>query len=304
MLEKSIKKAPPKVNGKRALFFVRIMWYNSRDAEAFWQPCKPRLSAKGAEAVPQKRKGRPMFWILSGALCLIYYVFLETLAAGQELTVIWLLLAVLFLGIALYKNYRKACPGKKPPLWVRTFFVTSLVLLAVLTGVTESRIVAGMVAGAPEGLEYIVILSQEELPGESEEELVGRLDRAVSYLQENPQTCAIVSGGWDSEKGSSRAFVMYRYLLRQGISSERIFWETYSRSTVDNLVNSAAIAGGRQARLGIVVSDYFAYRAVRLARNERLPNVCSVTAATPSWLLPHRLVQELLRVLQDKFFGI
>ena len=97
---------------------------------------------------------------------------------------------------------------------------------------------------------------------------------------------------------------MYRYLLRQGISSERIFWETYSRSTVDNLVNSAAIAGGRQARLGIVVSDYFAYRAVRLARNERLPNVCSVTAATPSWLLPHRLVQELLRVLQDKFFGI
>lgn len=245
-----------------------------------------------------------MFWILSGALCLAYYVLLEMLAPGQEMTVVWLLVALVFLCIYLYKGYRRVHPGKKPPLWQRTFYLTTLILLAILAGVVESRIAGEMFTTAPEDLGYIVILSEDELPGGTEQELVGRLDQAVAYLQANPQTRVIVSGGWDSEKGSSRAHVMYSYLLRQGIETERIFWETYSRSTMDNLLNSAAIAGGRQSRLGIVVSDYFAYRAGRMARNARLYSVYSIPSATPPWLLPHRLVQELLWVLHDKFLGI
>ncbi|MCI8565381.1 MAG: YdcF family protein [Lachnospiraceae bacterium] len=246
-----------------------------------------------------------MFWLLSGMLCLVYYVLLENLAAGLELTIVWLLLALGFLCTYLLKVYRKAHPAKKKrPLWQKTFCYTSLALFLVLAGVTVSRTVAGMFLPVPEELEYIAILSEEEVEGESEQELVDRLNRAVAYLEENPQTCVIVSGGWDSEKGSSRAHVMYLYLLRHDIGNERIFWETYSRSTKDNLINSAAIAGGRWSKLGIVVSDYFAYRAMRIARNTGLPNVCAVPSATPLWLLPHRLAAELLWVLHDKFLGI
>ena len=287
------------------MYFPEEMWYTVGRGQdgGVWRCLKIRVLQAEGEGRFAKRKGFCMLWLMLGALCLIYYVILETLAAGQELTVVWLGLAALFLCLYLYRAYRRAHPGKEPSLWQKTFCTTSLILLAVLLGVAASRIAAGMLTPPPEGLEYIAILSEEELPGESERELADRLDRAVAYLQENPQTRVIVSGGWDSVRGSSRAHVMYQYLLRHGIGSERIFWETYSRSTRDNLINSAAIAGGRQSRLGIVVSDYFTYRAMRIARGTGLYFVCGIPSATPLWLLPHRLTQELLQVLYDKFMG-
>ncbi len=245
-----------------------------------------------------------MLWIVLGSACLAYYAAIEYFSEGQPMTVVWIFLAVLFLVCYLWREYRKRHSGKKRPLWFRTFCVTSLCLLLVLLGVTASRIILSMLSSAEPSLDYIVILAQQDIEGETEAELVKRLDRAVEYLQENENTSVIVSGGWEADKGSSSARVMYQYLLRRGVERERIFWETYSTNTKENLSYSMVIAGGQQARMGIVASDYFTYRACRVARNLGMTTVEGIPSDTPAWLLPHRLTTEVLRVLEDKFLGI
>ena len=245
-----------------------------------------------------------MLWIILGSACLAYYAAIEYFSEGQPMTVVWIILAAIFLACYLWREYRKRRPAGKRPLWFRTFCVTSLCLLLVLLGVTMSRIVLGLFPSPEPDLDYIVILAQQDIEGESDTELVKRLDAAVAYLQQNPDTSVIVSGGWEPAQGSSGARVMYQYLLRHGVERERIFWETYSTDTEENLYYSMVIAGGRQARMGVVSSDYFAYRACRVARNLGIADVQSIPAGTTAWLLPHRLVTELLCVLEDKFLGI
>ena len=100
------------------------------------------------------------------------------------------------------------------------------------------------------------------------------------------------------------AHTMYQYLQRCGIGSGRILWETHSRNTTENLRYSISICGGPYGSLGVVSSDYFSYRAVRIARNLGMQNVRGAAVTTASWLWPHRIVLEILCVLRDKFLGI
>ena len=140
-----------------------------------------------------------MVWIILGSLCFAYYAIIEYFSDGQQMTIIWIVLAVLFLCCYLWKEFRKRHPGKKKPLWFRTFCCTSLCLLLVLLGVTASRIILNMFASPEPALDYIVVLSQGDVGGESEAELVQRLNRTAAYLRENPETSVIISGGWNAE---------------------------------------------------------------------------------------------------------
>lgn len=245
-----------------------------------------------------------MFWIILGCSCLIYYSVIEYAAKGQQMTMIWLFLAILFFLMYARGRYRKKHPRPSRPLWVRTFCYTSLILLAILAGVVESRIIASMLSAPKSGLSYIVILSQNEITGETQEELEARLDCAVRYLKANPDTRVIVSGGWDSDKGYSKAHVMYEYLLECGVENNRISWEARSLNGEENLRYSMSISGGAEVPLGLVTSNFYSYRAARVARNVGLQHPQSLPAQTSVWLLPHRLAQEFIYVLRDKFFGV
>ncbi len=236
---------------------------------------------------------------------MLYYGVLTYGAGGQQLTVAWLVLGFFFLAAGLWRRYRRRHPSeRKLPLWWRTFSGTSLLLFLILCTVVWGRIVVGMMSSLPPGLPYVVVLSQVENRGESREELRERLDCAVEYLNENPETMVIVSGGWDPAEGSSRAHTMYQYLLHCGIGSNRIIWETHSKNAVGNLRYSMSIAGGPEAEIGVIASDYFTYRAMRIARNLGMRNARGFAAPTAAWLWPHRILQELLWVVHDKFLGI
>lgn len=246
-----------------------------------------------------------MLGILFGSLALAYYIAIECLTEGQAFTVVWLFLAVLFVTAGVCHRYQRKHPQKKKPsLWWATFWRTSAGILCVLLLVVLGRIVTGMLSFLPPEMDYIVVLSQTEISGETENELNSRLDRAAVYLTENPRTKVIVSGGWNSSEGYSKAHTMYQYLMRCGIGSGRILWETQSRNTVENLRYSMSICGGPYGSLGVVSSDYYSYRAVRIARNLGMQNVQGMAVTTPSWLWPHRVVLEILYILRDKFLGI
>lgn len=246
-----------------------------------------------------------MLWIILSVVCAAYFAAVRYGAQNERLTGVWLALAVLFLLLFFGRFYRKRHPDqRKRHLKIRTFCITTAALVAVMTGVVVGRILADMWASPMPGLPYIVLLDQSDIAAETEAEWEARLDRAVRYLQTNEGTRVIVSGGWDTVRGASEAHMMHVYLLENGISSSRIYWEIRSQTTKQNLELARSMAEGDRQAVGIVVSDYSMYRTLRIARNQGYVQAEPIPTPTTPWLYPHRVIQEILQVLYDKFFGI
>ncbi len=246
-----------------------------------------------------------MLWIVLCLVCTVYYAVLRYLAPNQPLAGIWLILAVLFLGLFLYYWYRRRHPDhKKISLRGRTFCITTAILAVILVGVVAGRILTDMWRSPDPNVPFIVLLNQRDTAAETEAEWNARLDQAIRYLRANEATKVVVSGGWDSDRGYSEAHAMYAYLLEQGIDGRRVYWEIRSENTKDNLNYARSIVGGGRQTVGIVSSDYSMYRILRIARNQGYVQAEPIPTPTTVWLYPHRVVQEILQVLYDKFFGI
>lgn len=116
--------------------------------------------------------------------------------------------------------------------------------------------------------DYIVVLGAAVYGETPSITLEHRLEGALRYLEANPRTKAVVSGGQGAGEDISEAECMRRYLTEHGIAEERILSEDMSTSTRENLAFSEAVIktdGGRTDRVVLVSSAYHLYRARRMA---------------------------------------
>ncbi len=82
---------------------------------------------------------------------------------------------------------------------------------------------------------YILILGAKLFGDKPSQSLQNRLDVALKYLNENPKTKAIVSGGQGEDEDIPEAHSMRNYLVAHGINANRILIEDRSTSTYENL---------------------------------------------------------------------
>lgn len=116
--------------------------------------------------------------------------------------------------------------------------------------------------------DYIVVLGAAVYGETPSITLEHRLEGALRYLEANPRTKAVVSGGQGAGEDISEAECMRRYLTEHGIAEKRILSEDMSTSTRENLAFSEAVIktdGGRTDRVVLVSSAYHLYRARRMA---------------------------------------
>lgn len=121
---------------------------------------------------------------------------------------------------------------------------------------------------APDDCDYIIVLGAG-LNGETPSlSLINRLEPALEYLEENPETIAIVTGGQGEGETITEALAMKRYLVENGISEDRIIMEDMATSTLENLEFSFDIIenlGGTTDNVAIVTSEYHLHRAKLMA---------------------------------------
>ena len=130
--------------------------------------------------------------------------------------------------------------------------------------------------------------------------LASRLEAAYNYLMENPQADCVVSGGQGADEPISEGEFMYQYLVKKGIAPERIYRETESTSTRENLLFSKRIieAEGLNPCIAIVTNEYHEYRASMIAKNLGLEH-SAVSAETPWWLFPTYYIRELYGIIYE-----
>lgn len=132
------------------------------------------------------------------------------------------------------------------------------------------------------GRDYLIVLGAAVYKDQPSLTLVRRLEGTLDYLNEHPDTVAIVSGGMGKGETVTEAQAMHDWLTAHGVPEERIIMEPKATSTLENLKFSFDIIRARgdepQGNVAIVSSAYHLYRAKLMAKSLGVTDAKGVAA--------------------------
>lgn len=221
---------------------------------------------------------------------------------GSNFYFIWLFLAVgcVVFAVLMKKGFFTA----HVPLWLRRAFVACVCIGAVFFLFVEGCIVSGFGERGIAGADYVIVLGAQMKANGPSKALQYRLDEAARYLDENPDTLVIVSGGQGSDEHISEAQGMYDYLVnRKEIAPERILMENRSENTFQNLTFSAELLDKERDSVAVVSNNFHVFRAVRIARKAGYENVCGIAARGEPFHQANNMLREFFGVVKDFVVG-
>jgi len=224
----------------------------------------------------------------------IYGIMVLQVGSGTMFWVIWEIIGAFFLiwAFLLHRGFFDSHRGIK--IVFHTFVIVGIAVMIIFCGM----IAKGFYAKGEKNLDYIIVLGAQVRENGPSSVLKYRLDKAVEYLNENPDTVCIVSGGQGPNEPCPEAEAMSAYLIEKGIEANRILVENKSLSTVENIRNSKELMNESYNGVGIVTNNFHVYRAVRMAKAQGLENVCGIAAKSNNLYLPNNTLRECLSILK------
>ena len=135
--------------------------------------------------------------------------------------------------------------------------------------------------------------------------LSGRLETAYAYLIEHADAVCIVSGGQGEDEICTEASVMKRYLVKKGIDPARIYEESKSTSTFENIKFSREIIeeNGLSSSVAVVTQEFHQFRAQQFVRRAGLTVSGAVVAHSPWHLLGSYWIRDFAGVCHMILLG-
>lgn len=154
-----------------------------------------------------------------------------------------------------------------------------------------------------EHLDYIIVLGAHVSGTRLSKALLERTRRALEYLEKNPDTRAVLSGGQGEGEEVSEAQAMCTYLVSHGISRDRLILEDKSTNTRENLAFSLEKIGNLYASIGIVTNHFHVFRGVAIGKKCGCRNIYPIPSRYRSWRLLIYIPREILAIIKDKIMG-
>ena len=129
-------------------------------------------------------------------------------------------------------------------------------------------LVSGQTDPAAGGAKTAIVLGAQVRGEEPGGILRSRLDAALDYMQENPDCAVILAGGQGGGEDLSEAQAMYNYLVAHGADESRLYRESSSSTTLENLRLSQDLAAREGLDLDgvcLITSEFHLARAEYLA---------------------------------------
>lgn len=250
----------------------------------------------------------PAIWMMIGAVCLLYFLML--FVKQVDFCIIWLLIAAVFLVTGGYWSYRIKHPnGWYIPNKILIIGGVAAVISLILFLGTEYRIIKEMYRKPESDLTYLIVLGAQVKGTEPSRALRMRLEETKEYLEENPDTKAVLSGGQGPGEAITEAACMYQYLTGAGIEKERLLLENRSTSTLENLQYSSIVIEedakqpAFKQKVGLLSNNFHIYRALRLGESMGYENLYGVPAKSDWRLQVHYLVREFFALIKEQMTG-
>ncbi len=220
-----------------------------------------------------------------GIICLLYYMCICAVMRKWNSTFsrFWPVVGIFLIFIHWFMN----------PL-LKTLFVAIFTFFLCM----EMLILREMFIKSKNNLEYVIVLGAKVNGTVVSESLRRRLDRTVTYMNENPNTKAIVSGSQLGGELITEAEAMKRYLVEAGIDENRIIKEENSFTTEQNLKFSKELILDSSCPVGIITSNYHVYRALCYAKKLGYQEVHGISASTHPVLFVNYMVREFFAILK------
>ena len=239
---------------------------------------------------------------LVGIAFLIYFLCVAFFVGhGTNFYFIWLILAVVVMTFAIL--LKRGFFISHFPLWIRRTFVILLCMGVMIFGIVEGFIISGFSMKGQPGADYVIVLGAQMKADGPSKALQYRLDEAIRYLNENPSSKVIVSGGQGSDEHISEAQGMYEYLVEKGIEKDRIIKEDKSVNTTQNLAFSAEYLDRERDSVAVVTNNFHVFRAVKIAEKAGYQNVCGIAAKGEPFLQINNMMREFFGAMKDSLFG-
>ena len=264
-----------------------------------------------------------------GVLCVAYFIVIVVYAGiGTSFAFIWLFFAALLLFL-VYGRWYYSRNMDRIPRWVPVSVVTTCVAGVVALAVLCVLVFLGAASSDKKNLDYVIVLGARVKEHTVSNSLKKRLDKAIEYAEENPDTILVLSGGRGPGEDVSEAEVMRQYLEYNGVRPEQLLIEDRSVSTVENIAYSKvvieehrnrdkkelvpltrrttsvpyAIAPDKPLEIGVLTSNFHIYRARLTAEKWGFDNVYGISADSDPVLFIHLCVRECASIVKDRLMG-
>lgn len=245
--------------------------------------------------------GAVLFAVL-GILCFLYCVGMALfIDSGSKFFLMWGGAAVFF-GILSYVLANRKLLSKIP-LWLRRTAYIGFGIGLLLFFFVEGMILCEFKKEPEKGADYLIVLGAQWKENGPSYVLQKRLDKALEYLEENPDTKVIVSGGQGSNEPVSEAEGMQGYLEQAGIEPKRIFTEESSTNTLENISFSGELLDKGNAHVIIVTNNFHVFRAVKIAEKQGYASVEGLAAEAYPGTFLNNMVREFFGVIKDFLAG-
>lgn len=235
--------------------------------------------------------------LIAGILCLFYFVIIMSYVKHTEwFQFVWLTAGVLLLGLWRIMAYLQS--HEQPVLQCAVNLLFVLIAAGILLiGYFGSLVIRDMTLQPQKNLEYVIVLGAQVRGTQPSRALRKRLDCALGYAQNNPDTVFILSGGQGSDEEISEAQCMYTYMAEHGMNAERLLMEDRSTSTKENLRFSAELLDKEKDRIGVLSNNFHIHRALLLAAEEGYRQVYGIPALSDPVMQMHYVLREICALL-------
>ena len=241
-----------------------------------------------------------ILFILLALLCILYGITILSANSGSKFYMVWLVGAAVMGLLAAMTYFRLFA---KIPAPLRTIAIIILSAAFLYFAFTQILILRHFHEKAPENLDYIIVLGAQMRGDYPSRVLKFRLDCAIEYLNANPNTVCIVSGGQGANEIMSEAEGMKKYLLENNIPEDRILIENRSRNTIENILFSKELLKDETSSVGILTNNFHSYRSVRLAKAQLQNPIYGISASSSPRFLPNNMLRETVGITKDTLLG-
>lgn len=234
-----------------------------------------------------------------GAVLLLWYlapwVLNRILNAGNVLGIAFAVV-LLLCGVFVQPVTHLLAPGNHAPGAV--VLKATVALVCAVAVLTSGYMLTGLIQTGHRD-ETVLVLGCSVKGERPSRMLHQRIEAATEYLEKNPDSKAVLSGGQGPDEKISEAECMRRELVRRGIAADRLYLEDRSTSTEENVAFSAKIIeqNGLNRHVTVVTSDFHCRRGMLLCQRAGL-TASSTPAATDVYLLGTYWMREMLAVVK------
>ena len=229
-----------------------------------------------------------MVWFLGGTavLCLLYYIIIVIYSGvSTSFALIWPCLAI-FLGLLAAGWWFGSQHEGRIPVWIGVSVGTVCAAGFLILVITEVLIGWSAITATGQPADYVIVLGARVRGTRISNSLKQRLDRAIEYSEEYPNTVLVLSGGKGPGEEISEAACMYDYLTAHGVEPGRLILEDQASNTAENFAFSwelltEAGVDPAEGRVAVVTNDFHIARSELIAAREGYGDVAGIPAPLP-----------------------